>query len=85
MNNNKIKNFVEYWQNKGDEKSEMPSFWQHIFNISESEKMVEFEKRVKDIKNNTTIFIDCYIPSTKVLIEQKSADIDLKKPISNRR
>lgn len=26
MNNNKINNFVEYWQNKGDEKSETQSF-----------------------------------------------------------
>ncbi|MCM1507725.1 MAG: N-6 DNA methylase [Ruminococcus flavefaciens] len=74
------KNFAEYWHNKGDEKSDTQSFWimllREVFGVTEPEKMLEFEKRVKDESTN---FIDCYIYSTKVLIEQKSLDKDLAK------
>lgn len=76
------KKFAEYWKNKGDEKSDTQSFWfmllREIFGIQEPEKMLEFEKRVKD---ETTNFIDCYIDSTKVMIEQKTLGKDLRKGI----
>ncbi|MCM1228409.1 MAG: methylase [Clostridium sp.] len=76
------KQFAEYWKNKGDEKSDTQSFWimllREIFGVAEPEKMLEFEKRVKD---ETTNFIDCYIDSTKVMIEQKTLGKDLRKGI----
>ena len=65
------KKFAEYWHNKGDEKSDTQNFWfmllREIFGVSDPEKVFEFEKRVK---NEITNFIDCYIDSTKVMIEQ---------------
>ena len=74
------KAFAEEWKNRGDEKSETQQFWMSllssVFGIDEPQKYIEFEKRVK---LNHTSFIDAYIPSAKVLIEQKSADIDLRK------
>ncbi|MCQ2315788.1 MAG: BREX-1 system adenine-specific DNA-methyltransferase PglX [Bacteroidales bacterium] len=74
------KSFIEYWANRGDEKSDTQQFWTNlltsVFGITEPQTYIEFEKRVK---LTHTSFIDAYIPSTKVLIEQKSADIDLRK------
>lgn len=76
------KQFIERWQNRGDEKSDTQSFWlallQDVYGVETPTEFVEFEKRVKD---DTTNFIDVYIPSTKVLIEQKSASKDLRKQI----
>lgn len=77
------KDFAEYWKNKGYEKGGSQSFWRsllsNIFGIENPEQIIEFEKPVKDEKTGKTHFIDGYISTTKVLIEQKSADIDLKK------
>lgn len=74
------KAFAEEWKNRGDEKSETQQFWMSllssVFGIDKPQKYIEFEKRVK---LTHTSFIDAYISSTKVLIEQKSADIDLRK------
>ena len=74
------KSFAEEWKNRGDEKSETQLFWlsllQYVFGIVEPQKFIEFEKRVQ---LTHVSFIDAYIPATKVLIEQKSFDIDLHK------
>ena len=77
------KEFVELWNDKGfDEKGETQSFWlsllRDVYGVEKPEEFVEFEKRVKD---GTTNFIDVYIPSTKVLIEQKARTKDLDKQI----
>lgn len=79
--------FAEDWHGRGDEKQETQSFWlallQKIFGVDEPEKHINFERRVEvdDTKTGkrTTKFIDGYIPQTKVLIEQKGQDIDLRK------
>ena len=74
------KAFITYWQDKGDEKQETSRFWidllRNVLNIQEPEKFIEFEKKVKLAH---TSFVDAYIPKTKVLIEQKSSDVDLHK------
>ena len=75
------KKFIEFWKNKGDEKSDTQSFWtsllHDVYGVENPTKFIKFEKRVK-IENKS--FIDGYIPSTKVLIEQKSISKDLNKP-----
>ena len=75
------KEFAEYWQDKGDEKQETQRYWiellQEVLGIENPSRYIEFEKTVK-IKH--TNFIDAYISSTKVLIEQKGAKVDLTKP-----
>ena len=74
------KRFSEYWQGKGDEKQETARFWiellQTVLGVENPAQFIEFEKRVK---LTHTSFIDGYIPSTKVLIEQKGSKIDLHK------
>ena len=77
------KEFAEFWKDKGYEKGQSQQFWtsllSNVFGITEPEKFIEFEDQVHIDKN--TGFIDAYIPTTKVLIEQKSIDKDLRKGI----
>lgn len=81
------KQFALDWQGRGDEKQETQAFWlallKKIFGVEEPEKYISFERRVEvdDPKTgkSTTKFIDGYIPQTRVLIEQKGQDVDLRK------
>lgn len=75
-----IRAFVEKWQGKGDEKQETQRFWmallQDIYDVADPSQYIEFEKTVQLGHQS---YIDGYISSTKVLIEQKGKDIDLSK------
>ena len=75
------KEFAVKWCGRGDEKQDTQVFWtsllRDVFGVANPEDSIQFEKR---IKLGHTSFIDAYIPSTKVLIEQKSIDVDLLKP-----
>ena len=79
----KAKEFSEYWKDKGYEKGQSQVFWMQllkdIFEVENISSFIEFENQVHIDKS--TGFIDAYIPSTKVLIEQKSIDKDLRKAI----
>lgn len=72
--------FVATWKGRGYEKGESQTFWYQllhdVFGIDTPADFILFERPVhlKNIK-----FIDAYIPSTKVLIEQKSSSEDLHK------
>ena len=74
--------FVEQWQGRGDEKQETQAFWmallQKVFGVEEPDQFIAFEVPVK---LDHTSFIDGFIPSTHVLIEQKSLGKELNKPI----
>ena len=74
------KQFVKDWTGKGFEKQETQRFWiallQNIFGVEQATNAIEFEVPVQ---LSHTSFIDGYIKDTHVLIEQKGADIDLKK------
>ena len=84
---NAAKKFVENWNGKGYEKGESQKFWLdllcNVFGIQDFSTFVYFENQIKDKIQDKTItnFIDVYIPSTKVMIEQKSSGKDLRKPI----
>lgn len=72
--------FVEKWKNKGDEKQDTHNFWHEllltVYGIPNPSAVIEYEKRVH---LGHTSYIDGYIPSSKVLIEQKGYKIDLNK------
>lgn len=72
--------FAAAWQGRGDEKQETQSFWlsllREVYGVQAPADYIRFELPVKI---DHTSFIDGYIPATRVLIEQKGADIDLKK------
>lgn len=74
------KQFVGDWKGRGDEKQETQAFWMgllsKVYGIEEPDKYIAFEVPVK---LSHTSFIDGYIESTNVLIEQKGQDIDLRK------
>lgn len=76
------KSFAERWKGKGDEKGESQKFWldllQNVLGVEDPYRFVDFETRVK---LSNTGFIDAYIPSTRVMIEQKSIDKELKGKI----
>ena len=72
--------FAADWKGRGDEKQETQAFWltllQKIYGVEEPEKYISFELPVK---LDHTSFIDGYISDTRVLIEQKGQDVDLRK------
>ena len=76
------KQFAEEWQGKGYEKGDTQKFWlellQNVLGVQDVFKFIEFEDQV--LVENTN-FMDGYIPATKVLIEQKSIEKELGKPI----
>lgn len=76
------KSFAEYWKGRGYEKGESQAFWlsllHDVYGVEHPEQFICFEEQVH---LDHTSFIDGTIPSTKVLIEQKGLDKDLKKPI----
>lgn len=77
-----IKNFIANWQNKGYEKGQSQPFWlsllRDVLGVERPEQFISFEDQVH---LDHTSFIDGYIESTRVLIEQKSSDKDLNKAI----
>ena len=76
------KKFMETWKGRGYEKGESQTFWltllRDVLGVEHPEDIVSFESQVK---LSSTSFIDAYISTTKVLIEQKSIDKDLRAPI----
>ena len=65
--------FAERWAGKGYEKGESQKFWTtlltEVFGIEHVDSFLTFEQQVK---LDHTSFIDVFIPSTHVMIEQKS-------------
>ena len=78
----KAEEFVKRWRDKGNEKQESQKFWLdllgNVFDIPLPTEYIDFERPVM---LDHTSFIDGYIKDVKVLIEQKSAKIDLHKVI----
>lgn len=77
------KEFAEYWKDKGYEKGQSQKFWidllQNVYGVENATHFISFEDQVHIDKS--TGFIDGYIESTKVMIEQKSLGKDLRKAI----
>ncbi len=77
------KEFAERWKNKGYEKGESHKYWidllENVLGIRDAVDFIKFEDTVHIDK--ATGFIDGFINETKVLIEQKSINKDLKKAI----
>ena len=76
------KQFAADWAGKGYEKGHSQPFWlsllKKVYGVAEPEKFITFEDQ---IMLDHTSFVDGHIPTTHVLIEQKSLGKDLKKPI----
>ena len=74
--------FSDYWKDRGYEKGESQPFWlsllRDVYGVEHPEQYITFEDQVH---LDHTSFIDGRILATKVLIEQKGLDKDLRKPI----
>ncbi len=74
------KQFADSWASRGDEKQETSLFWigllGQVLGAERPAEMISFEMPVK---LGHTSFIDGYIEKTRVLIEQKGREIDLRK------
>ena len=76
------KQFASYWKERGYEKGESQSCWlsllREVYGVEHPEQFISFEEQVH---LDHTSFMDGFIPSTKVLIEQKGLGKDLNKAI----
>ena len=76
------KAFIERWKDRGNERQDTQSFWldllQSVYGIEKPSEYIRFEDTVM---MDHTSFMDGYIDTTKVLIEQKGANKDLSKAI----
>ncbi len=76
--------FAEKWLKKeGYEKGETQQFWidllHDVFGIDRVTEYIEFEKRITMETAAKKGYIDGYIPSVPVLIEQKGSHVDIRK------
>lgn len=76
--------FAARWEGKGYERGQSQLFWAdlltNVFGVQNLTEFLRYEEQVASMVDSTN-FIDVHIPSTKVLIEQKSINIDLRKPV----
>lgn len=87
-NTKELKDFIATWQDQGSEVADKVTYWNTLLEILgvpkqqiDNKTYIEYEKPIKLNKNQKFHgSIDAYIPSTKVLIEQKSHGVDLSKP-----
>ncbi len=74
--------FARQWKGRGYEKGESQSFWlQLLHDVLGVESPVQFISFEEKVHLDNTSFIDGYIPSTRVMIEQKSLGKNLGAPI----
>ncbi|MGN0049759.1 MAG: type IIL restriction-modification enzyme MmeI [Prevotella sp.] len=74
--------FAKRWEGRGYEKGDSQVFWTEllteVYGVENPSSFIKFEQQAQ---LDHTSFIDVMIPSTKVMIEQKSLGKDLRTPI----
>ncbi len=75
--------FCQRWAGRGKEDEDDRSYWiellEYVLEADYPTTRIEFQKKVVGPDGNTKR-IDAYIAETRVLIEQKSLNVDLSKP-----
>ena len=79
--------FLEYWTfQRGSEKGEDQQFWnsllRDVLGVTDVEQHIKYQVPVQ--LKNATMFLDAWIPETRVLIEHKSRGINLTRNASRR-
>lgn len=85
-----LEDFIKTWSDHGDEVADKVTYWNTLLRIVgvsqdqiDANTFIKYEYKIKLNTDDNRSFhgaIDAYIPSTKVLIEQKSFGVDLFKP-----
>ena len=74
--------FAKRWEGRGYEKGDSQVFWTEllteVYGVENPSSFIKFEQQAQ---LDHTSFIDVMIPSTKVMIEQKSLGKNLRTPI----
>ena len=90
MNQNKLKDFINRWKDGGQERQHTRDFWEELveilLDVPHGRELIEWEKRVPlpvvtTEDGKSTRYIDCYLPGSKLIIEQKSNDVPLDKQL----
>lgn len=85
----RIRHFIKTWKGHGHEIADKVTYWNTLLSILgvpqqklDDNNYISYEKRVNVDKNDNHFrgWIDAYIPSTRVLIEQKSSGVGLYDP-----
>ena len=75
--------FALRWKGRGYEKGDSQIFWADLLqNVFGVENIADFIRYEEQVKVDATNFIDGHIISTRVLIEQKSINKDLRAPVT---
>ncbi|MCR4869829.1 MAG: N-6 DNA methylase [Atopobiaceae bacterium] len=76
--------FVERWLGKGNEEQDKHKFWiglfQDVLGLRDALDRLKFEQPIPTSASNHNGYIDVLIPTAKVIVEQKGAQVDLSKP-----
>lgn len=85
-----IQTFIAKWQGKGKEKQDTHHFWEElielVLEVEHGRDILDFEKdapvSVVHVEDGENIkWIDCYVKSSKCVIEQKSSNVSLDKKL----
>lgn len=75
--------FAEDWSGEFKEDGKTAPFWldllHRIYGITDPQ-YIQFEKTVKHDAKGNALYLDAYIPSAKVIIEQKATKVSLDQP-----
>lgn len=73
--------FIDRWKDRGYEKGESQTFWLDLLSLLDVQNPADFIRFENQVHLDHTSFIDGFIPTTHVLIEQKSLGKDLRAKI----
>ena len=77
------KAFAAEWARDCKEDGNTAPFWlsllRDVYGVEHPEQVISFEDTVKHEEKGNSLFVDAWIPSMRVIIEQKNADAPLGK------
>ena len=75
--------FARKWSGEFKEDGNTAPFWLSllgdVFGVNHPEEYISFEDTVKHEEKGPSLFVDAWLPHTRVLIEQKNSDAELDK------
>ena len=76
--------FAAKWMKDCKEDGNTAPFWisllREIFGVADTDSYIRFEDTVKHEEKGNSLFIDGWIPSMRIMIEQKASGVPLDKP-----
>lgn len=84
--NSKVRTFVNNWKNKGNEKQDTHPFWEGLIEcllgVEHGYEFFDYEQKVPkralvEENGERPRYLDCYLKSSRIVIEQKSFDVSL--------